>query len=143
MAKNYWLLKSEPNAYSWEDLLRDGSEIWDGVRNHTAKKNLIAMRCGDQAFFYHSNTGKECVGIVEIIEESFPDPTAAPESPSKASPWVVVRVKPVRPLSKPVRLATIKAEPKLSAMALVRQSRLSVAPVRSEEWALILEMAGE
>ncbi|MEY4270996.1 MAG: hypothetical protein RLZZ58_2212 [Pseudomonadota bacterium] len=134
---NHWLMKSEPDAYSWDDLNRDGTGIWDGVRNHTAKLNMMAMRVGDQALFYHSNIGKACVGIIEIVDSAFPDPTADP-----GTPWVVVRVKPVRRLANPVTLAAIKAEPRLAAMELIRQSRLSVAPVRADEWAVILEMAG-
>jgi predicted RNA-binding protein with PUA-like domain len=134
---NHWLMKSEPDAYSWDDLTRDGTGIWDGVRNHTAKLNMMAMRVGDQALFYHSNIGKACVGIIEIVETAFPDPTADP-----GTPWVVVRVKPVRRLANPVTLAAIKAEPRLAAMEMIRQSRLSVAPVRPDEWAVILDMAG-
>src|SRR3546814_4442867 len=99
MGKQYWLMKSEPHAYSWDDLGRDGSGIWDGVRNHTAKQNMQAMKVGDEALFYHSNIGKECVGIMRIVETAFPDPTA-----DAGSPWVVVRVEPVRPLAHPVSL---------------------------------------
>jgi predicted RNA-binding protein with PUA-like domain len=136
MSKQYWLMKSEPDAYAWEQLVHDGTGIWDGVRNHTAKLNLMAMKKGDEAFFYHSNIGKECVGIVEIIEESFPDPTA-----EEGSPWVVVRVAPVRALKHPVTLAAIKAEPRLADMDLIRQSRLSVGRVSPAEWKLILKMS--
>ncbi len=132
----YWLMKSEPDVYGWDDLCRDGSGIWDGVRNHSAKLNLMAMQVGDQALFYHSNIGKACVGIVQIAEAAFPDPTAAP-----GSPWVVVRVEPVRALAAPVTLAAIKAEPKLANMALVRLSRLSVGPVTAAEWAVVMAMA--
>ena len=105
MSKQYWLMKSEPDAYAWEQLVKDGSGIWDGVRNHTAKLNMMAMKVGDEALFYHSNIGKECVGIMRITEASFPDPTA-----DEGSPWVVVRVAPVRVLKHPVTLAAIKAE---------------------------------
>lgn len=136
MSKQYWLMKSEPDAYAWEQLVHDGTGIWDGVRNHTAKLNLMAMKKGDEAFFYHSNIGKECVGIVEIVEESFPDPTA-----DEGSPWVVVRVAPVRALKHPVTLAAIKAEPRLADMDLIRQSRLSVGRVTPAEWKLILKMS--
>ncbi len=136
MSKQYWLMKSEPDAYAWEQLVRDGTGIWDGVRNHTAKLNLMAMKKGDEAIFYHSNIGKECVGIMEIVEESFPDPTA-----DEGSPWVVVRVAPVRALKHPVTLAAIKAEPRLSEMDLIRQSRLSVGRVTPAEWKLILKMS--
>ncbi|BBB12361.1 EVE domain-containing protein [Sphingopyxis sp. FD7] len=136
MAKQYWLMKSEPDAYAWDQLVRDGTGIWDGVRNHTAKLNLMAMKKGDEALFYHSNIGKECVGIMEIVEESFPDPTA-----EEGSPWVVVRVAPVRALAHPVTLAAIKAEPRLADMDLIRQSRLSVGRVTAAEWKLILQMS--
>ena len=136
MAKQYWLMKSEPDAYAWDQLVKDGTGIWDGVRNHTAKLNMMAMKKGDEAFFYHSNIGKECVGIMEIVEESFPDPTA-----EEGSPWVVVRVAPVRALKHPVTLAAIKAEPRLADMDLIRQSRLSVGRVSPAEWKLILKMS--
>lgn len=136
MSKQYWLMKSEPDAYSWDQLVADGSGIWDGVRNHTAKLNMQAMKVGDEALFYHSNIGKECVGIMTITETAFPDPTA-----DEGSPWVVVRVAPVRSLEHPVTLAAIKADPKLSDMELIRQSRLSVAPVRAAEWTHILNKA--
>lgn len=136
MSKQYWLMKSEPDAYAWDQLVKDGTGIWDGVRNHTAKLNLMAMKKGDEAFFYHSNIGKECVGIMEIVEESFPDPTA-----DEGSPWVVVRVAPVRALKHPVTLAAIKSEPKLANMDLIRQSRLSVGRVTPAEWKLILKMS--
>lgn len=136
MTKSYWLMKSEPDAYAWDQLVRDGSGIWDGVRNHTAKLNLKTMKVGDEAFFYHSNIGKACVGIMTITETAFPDPTADP-----GSPWVVVRVAPVRPLAHPVTLAAMKADPKLAAMELLRQSRLSVAPVRKSEWDYIVKLS--
>jgi predicted RNA-binding protein with PUA-like domain len=136
MAKQYWLMKSEPDAYAWGQLVKDGTGIWDGVRNHTAKLNMMAMKKGDEALFYHSNIGKECVGIMEITEESFPDPTA-----DEGSPWVVVRVAPMRALAHPVTLAAIKAEPRLADMDLIRQSRLSVGRVTAAEWKLILKMS--
>lgn len=136
MTKQYWLMKSEPDAYSWDDLVNDGSGIWDGVRNHTAKQNMMKMKVGDEAFLYHSNVGKACVGIMTITETAFPDPTA-----DAGTSWVVVRVAPVRALANPVTLAAIKADPKLVDMELVRQSRLSVAPVRASEWAHILTMS--
>lgn len=132
----YWLMKSEPDAYSWDDLCRDGRGTWDGVRSHGAAIHLKAMQVGDLAFFYHSNIGKACVGIVRIAETAFPDPTE-PEG----TRWVAVRVEPVRALDNPVTLAAIKAEPKLAAMELIRQSRLSVAPVRADEWDQILAMS--
>jgi predicted RNA-binding protein with PUA-like domain len=113
-----------------------GVEPWTGVRNHTAKLNLSKMRLGDRAFFYHSNVGKEIVGIVEVVREAYPDPTAEP-----GSPWVAVDVKTVAPVKKPVTLAAIKADPALANMALLRLSRLSVGPVTDDEWAYILRMA--
>jgi predicted RNA-binding protein with PUA-like domain len=134
MAKSYWLMKSEPDAYPWEQLVREGAGIWDGVRNHTAKLNLKAMQVGDEALFYHSNIGKECVGIMTVTEAAFPDPTA-----DEGAPWVVVRVAPVRPLKHAVTLASIKADPKLADMDLIRQSRLSVGRVTPEEWKHILK----
>ena len=134
MAKQYWLMKSEPDAYAWETLVHDGKGMWDGVRNHSAKLNMKAMKVGDEALFYHSNIGKECVGIMTITEAAFPDPTA-----DEGSPWVVVRVAPVRPLANPVTLAAIKADPKLAEMDLIRLSRLSVGRVQPDEWKHILK----
>ncbi len=132
----YWLMKSEPFKYSWDQLVLDKSTFWDGVRNYGARNNLRAMKKGDLAFFYHSNEGVEIVGIVKIVKESYPDPTS--DDPN----WVVVEVKPHQKLKKSVTLAAIKAEKKLANMALVRLGRLSVQPVTSEEWALVLKMAG-
>ena len=128
----HWLMKSEPEAYSWNDLVRDGGTEWDGVRNNAARLHLKAMKQGDEAFFYHSMSDKAVVGIMCIAREAKPDP--------KDGNWVSVRVEPVRAL-KPVTLAEIKAEPRLAKIELIRQSRLSVAPVRPEEWKVILEMA--
>jgi predicted RNA-binding protein with PUA-like domain len=130
----YWLMKSEPNKYSWDDLVRDGGTEWDGVRNNAARLHLRAMKKGDEAFFYHSNEERAVVGIMRIAREGGPDP--------KDSDWVSVAVEPVRPIG-PVTLKEIKAEPALAKMELIRQSRLSVAPVRDEEWATILKMAGK
>jgi predicted RNA-binding protein with PUA-like domain len=129
----YWLMKSEPHVYSWDDLVRDGATDWDGVRNNAARLHLRAMKPGDEAFFYHSGEERAAVGIMTIAGAGKPD--------GEDGAWVKVPVAPVKPL-KPVTLQAIKAEPKLAAMELVRQSRLSVSPVRDEEWALILEMAG-
>ena len=129
----YWLMKSEPEAYSWSDLVRDGGTEWDGVRNNAARLHLKAMKPGDEALFYHSMSDKAVVGIMRIARAAEPDP--------KAPDWVRVRVEPVRPLARPVTLAEIKAEPSLAKMELIRPSRLSVAPVRDEEWAKVLEMA--
>ena len=128
-----WLMKSEPESYSWADLVRDGGTEWDGVRNNAARVHLKAMRQGDEAFFYHSMSDKAVVGIMRVTRGAEPDP--------KAPEWVRVQVEPVKPLAKPVTLAEIKAEPALAKMELIRQSRLSVAPVRDEEWAKVLEMA--
>jgi predicted RNA-binding protein with PUA-like domain len=135
----YWLMKSEPDAWSWDQQVRKGAkgDVWTGVRNHSAKLNLMKMKKGDRAFFYHSNIGKEVVGVLEIIEEAYPDPTA-----EKGSPWVVVEVRAVEPMPKPVTLDAIKAEPKLKEMALLKLSRLSVQPVTAEEWKLVCKMGG-
>jgi predicted RNA-binding protein with PUA-like domain len=130
----YWLMKSEPESYGWPNLVRDGGTEWDGVRNNAARLHLKAMKRGDEAFFYHSMSDKAVVGIMRIAREAQPDP--------KDSDWVTVRVEPVRPLERPVTLAEIKAEPSLAKMELIRQSRLSVAPVRDEEWRKILTMGG-
>lgn len=136
---NYWLIKSEPDTWSWDMQAKKGAkgEAWTGVRNHTAKQNLEKMRKGDRAFFYHSGEGKEVVGIAEVIRESYPDPTAPP-----GEPWVVVDVKAVTPLKTPVTLAAVKADPKLKEMALVKYSRLSVQPVTPAEWKLVCQMGG-
>ena len=132
----YWLMKSEPFKYSWDQLIQDKKTFWDGVRNYGARNNLRSMKKGDLAFFYHSNEGVEIVGVMQIVKESYQDPTS--EDPN----WVVVDVKPHLKLKKPVTLAAIKAEKKLSNMALVRLGRLSVQPVTPEEWALVMKMAG-
>ena len=137
MAKQYWLMKSEPDAYSWDDLVAQKEGNWDGVRNHTAAINLRAMKVGDEAFFYHSNIGLEIVGTMTISQEYFIDPT------DEKARFVAVKVKPVRKIANPVTLKAIKANPKLAEMELIRQSRLSVAPVKPAEWKEILKMAGE
>ena len=129
----YWLMKSEPESYSWDDLVRDGGTEWDGVRNNAARLHLKAMKKGDEAFLYHSMSDKAVVGIMRITREAQPDP--------KDANWVSVRVEPVKALARPVTLAEIKAEPRLSKMELIRQSRLSVAPVREDEWNVVLELA--
>jgi predicted RNA-binding protein with PUA-like domain len=129
----YWLMKSEPSSYSWDDLVRDGGTEWDGVRNNAARLHLKAMKKGDEAFFYASMTDKAVVGIMRVTREAQTDP--------KDADWVSVRVEPVKPLN-PVTLAQIKGEPKLAQMELIRQSRLSVAPVREDEWEIVLKMAG-
>ena len=130
-----WLMKSEPEAYSWSDLVRDGGTEWDGVRNNAARLHLKAMKAGDEAFLYHSMSDKAVVGIMRITREAQPDP--------KDNNWVSVRVEPVEELARPVTLAEIKAEPKLAKMELIRQSRLSVAPVRDDEWDHLLRMAAK
>lgn len=135
MAK--WLVKSEPDAFSWDQQVAHGVEPWTGVRNHMAKLNLMAMKKGDLAFFYHSNIGKEVVGVVEVAREAYPDPTAEP-----GSPWVCVDMKAVGPMPKPVTLAAMKAEPALADIALIRMSRLSVMPISDEHWALVAKMGG-
>ena len=126
-------MKSEPEAYGWADLVRDGGTEWDGVRNNAARLHLRAMKAGDEAFLYHSMSDKAVVGIMRITRAAMPDP--------KDADWVSVRVEPVRKLERPVTLAEIKAEPSLAAMELIRQSRLSVAPVRAEEWREVLKLA--
>ena len=135
----HWLYKSEPEVWSWQQQVEAGAAgtYWNGVRNHSAKLNLMAMKRGDRGFFYHSNEGKEIVGIVEVIREAYPDPTA-----EAGEPWVVVDVKAVKPLKTPVTLAQVKAEPRLAKMSLVTSMRLSVQPVTDAEWDLILEMGG-
>ena len=127
-----WLIKSEPESYSWDDLIRDSRTEWDGVRNNAARLHLRAMKQGDEAFFYRSLVEPAVVGIVRISRGPAPDP--------KDGDWVSVEVEPVRALKRPVSLKAIKAEPSLAKMELIRQSRLSVAPVRDEEWMKILEM---
>jgi predicted RNA-binding protein with PUA-like domain len=133
----YWLIKSEPASYGWDDLVREGRTVWNGVRNHRAAMNLRAMQAGEQAFFYHSVTGKEIVGIVEVARAGMLDPT------DETGKWPAVEVAPLHPLARPVTLAAIRAEPSLAEIELVRQSRLSVAEIRPEEWARVLAMAGD
>ena len=133
---NYWLMKSEPDTYSWSKLVTEKKGRWDGVRNPIAARNLKRMKAGDRAFFYHSNIGKEIVGIMEIVREHYPDPT------DPTGKWVAVDVKPDLPVKTPVTLATVKAEPRLADMALARYARLSVQPVTPDEWKLVCRMAG-
>ena len=134
----YWLMKSEPSAWSWDQQVAKGAkgEAWTGVRNHTAKLNMMKMKKGDLAFFYHSNDGKEIVGIVDIIREHYPDPS------DKTGKFVCVDIKADKPLKKPVTLVAIKAEKALANMDLLKQSRLSVGRVKPDEWRLICELAG-
>ena len=133
---NYWLVKSEPDAFSWDQQVANGVEPWTGVRNHSAKLNLKAMQKGDLAFFYHSNIGKQIVGVVQVAREAYPDPTA------EGGDWVCVDMKAVRPMPKPVSLVDIKATPELADLALIRQSRLSVMPISKPHWDRICRMGG-
>ncbi|RIX32010.1 EVE domain-containing protein [Sphingomonas edaphi] len=130
----YWLMKSEPTKYSWDDLVRDGSTEWDGVRNNAARLHLRAMKPGDEAFFYHSMADKAIVGIMRIVGPQMPD--------GEDGSWVKLPVEPVNALGRPVTLAEIRGDPRLAKMELLRQSRLSVAPVRDDEWRRVLELAG-
>ncbi len=136
---NYWLVKSEPSAWSWDHQVAKGAkgEAWTGVRNYTARQNLVAMKKGDKFFFYHTGDEKQVVGIGEVLHEHFPDPTA-----KKGEPWVAVTTAALEPLPKPVTLSAIKAEPKLKDMAVVKYARLSVQPVTAEEWKLVCKMGG-
>ncbi len=133
----HWLIKSEPSAYSWDQFVKDKQTFWSGVRNYTARNNLKTMKKGDEVFFYHSNEGKEIVGIAKVVKEYYQDPTT--DDPN----WVVVDVKPVRKLKKSVSLAQIKKDKRLQNMQLVKLSRLSVSVVTDKEWGVILELAGE
>jgi predicted RNA-binding protein with PUA-like domain len=134
---NYWLVKSEPFKYSWDQFVNDKQTFWDGVRNYGARNNLKGMKKGDLVLFYHSNEGVEVVGIAKVVKEFYQDPTTDEEA------WVVVDLKPVKKLKKPVTLAMIKTEKRLSNMDLVRLGRLSVQTVKPEEWAVVMELAGE
>ena len=135
MTKSYWLMKSEPDVYGWDDLVAEGEGTWDGVRNHAAKLHLQAMKRGDEAFFYHSNIGLEIVGVMKISKPGLTDPK------DPTGKWAAVKVKPVKKLKRAVSLKEIKATPALAAMEMLRQSRLSVAPVRPDEWERILAMS--
>jgi predicted RNA-binding protein with PUA-like domain len=132
---NYWLIKSEPFKYSWDQFVNDKETFWDGVRNYQARNNLRGMKKGDLAFWYHSNEGMEIVGIAKVTKESYQDPT------TDDTAWLVVNFKPVKKLKKPVSLATVKADIRLEKMALVKAQRLSVQPVTPEEWEIILELS--
>jgi predicted RNA-binding protein with PUA-like domain len=131
----YWLMKSEPGSYGWEDLVRDGGTEWDGVRNPAARLHLKAMAAGDEALFYHSGKDKAAVGVMRVARAAAPDP--------KDADWVSVRVEALRPLPVPVTLKSMKADRRLAGLEMLRQSRLSVSPVRDAEWAAILYLAGE
>jgi len=132
---SYWLIKSEPFKYSWQKFQEEGHTFWDGVRNYQARNNLKAMKEGDLLFWYHSNEGLEIVGIAQVAKEAYQDPTTDDTN------WVVVDVKPYKTFNKPVSLATIKADPRLQQMALVRLGRLSVQPVTEEEWKIVMELS--
>lgn len=133
---NYWLVKSEPHKYSWAQLLIDGHTFWDGVRNYQARNNLREMKVGDLALFYHSNEGKEVVGVARIIKESYPDPTIDDER------WVAVDLEPLKSLSNTVTLAEMKTQPALAEMGLIRQGRLSVVALKKKEFDLVLKLGG-
>ena len=133
--KRYWLMKSEPDAYSWDDLVAEGEGTWDGVRNYRARNNLAAMQVGDEAFFYHSNIGLEIVGIAAISVAGLADPT------DDTGRWAAVKVKPVRKLKRPVTLKEIKADPELAEIELIKLSRLSVAEIRPSEWDYIVTLS--
>jgi predicted RNA-binding protein with PUA-like domain len=137
MTRRYWLMKSEPDVYGWDDLVAQKEGTWDGVRNYRARNNLAAMTVGDRAFFYHSNIGKEIVGVVEISVAGLSDPT------DDTGKWAAVKVKPIEKLTQPVTLAAIKANPALAESEIIRQSRLSVAELTAEEWQTILKMAND
>lgn len=133
---NYWLMKSEPDAFSWDDLVKQQRSEWDGVRNHLAQRHMKEMKKGDRALFYHSNIGLEVVGIMEIVEE------AAPDSTDETGRWIAVRVSPVEKLLHPVTLKAMKADPALADMVMIRQSRLSVSPVTEAEYRHIVKLGG-
>ncbi len=132
----YWLMKTEPGEWSWDDQVKEGTAYWDGVRNHQACNNMKAMKNGDRAFFYHSVNEKQIVGVVEVAKEYYPDHT------DESGRFGMVDVKALHPVKTPVTLADIKAEPELSELALVRQSRLSVVPVGLPQWKILCRMAG-
>jgi predicted RNA-binding protein with PUA-like domain len=134
---NYWLVKSEPVKYSWDQFEKEGKTFWDGVRNYAARNHLKAMKKGDQVLFYHSNEGLEIVGIARVAKEAYPDPTADNDT------WVVVDLEPVKKLKNPVPLSRVKQDKRLKDMALLRLSRLSVQPVTKDEWKIIMELSGK
>lgn len=132
---NYWLVKSEPSVYSWEQLTKDKKTFWNGVRNYAARNNLREMKIGDEVFYYHSNEGMEIVGIAKVVKEYYQDPTTENKN------WVVVDMKPLKKLKNPVTLSQIKSEPQLASMELVKNSRLSVQKVSAKEWDIVLKMS--
>lgn len=131
---NYWLVKSEPFKYSWDQLVEDGQTFWDGVRNYQARNNLKAMKKGDKVFFYHSNKGLEIVGLAKVIKEAYQDPTTPDER------WVAVDIKPIKAFKQPVTLTQMKADNRLQGLPLLRQSRLSVSPVSANDYTILLEL---
>ena len=133
----YWLVKSEPDVYSWDQLVKDKGTFWDGVRNYAARNNLRAMKKGDEVLYYHSTGATEIVGIAKVVKESYQDPTTDEEA------WLAVDIKPERKLKHPVTLAQVKADTRLAVMDLVRLGRLSVQTVKEDEWKVVLELAGE
>ncbi|MEJ7611968.1 MAG: EVE domain-containing protein [Ferruginibacter sp.] len=134
---NYWLVKSEPSVYSWSQFIKDKTTVWEGVRNYAARIHLRAMKKGDKILFYHSNDGLNIVGIAKVVKEAYQDPTTNDEA------WVAVDLSPLKALKTPVSLSQVKAEKRLSEMALIKLSRLSVQPVTEKEWSIIMELAGE
>jgi len=132
----YWLVKSEPFKYSWEQLVQDGRTFWDGVRNYAARNNLRSMKIGDELFFYHSNEGLEIVGIAKVVKEAYPDPTTSDPA------WVAVDIAPVKKLKNPVSLSVLKSVPALSSMEILRLARLSVCRVTPQEWKQVLKLSG-
>ena len=133
----YWLVKSEPSKYSWDQFQKDGKTVWDGIRNYAARNNVRAMKNGDEVLFYHSNEGLDIVGIAKVIKEHYQDPT------TDETAWLVVDLKPSKKLKKPVSLTQIKEDKRLAGMDLLRLGRLSVQSVKEEEWKIIMELAGE
>ncbi|MEO6547299.1 MAG: EVE domain-containing protein [Ferruginibacter sp.] len=133
----YWLVKSEPSKYSWDQFVKDKKTVWDGVRNYAARIHLRTMKKGDEVLYYHSNEGVEIVGVAKVAKEAYQDPSTTDEA------WVAVDLKPARKLKQPVTLNQVKADKRLSEMALVRLGRLSVQPVTDDEWKVIMELAGE
>ncbi len=133
----YWLAKSEPSTYSWDEFVKDKQTCWSGVRNYAARLNLRSMKNGDEVFFYHSNEGTDIVGLAKVVKEAYQDPTTPDDR------WVAVDLKAIKKLKTPVTLAQVKAEKKLAEMALVRLGRLSVQPVTEDEWNIVLKLAGE
>ena len=136
MAKNYWIVKSEPESYSWENLVKDGGTAWTGIRNYQARNNLRAMKKGDGVVFYHSVTGKDAVGLAKVRKEAYPDPTA------KEGDWSAVEIAPVKAFSKPVSLETMKVDKVLKETLLVRHSRISVSPLTEAQFERLMELAG-